>query len=540
MDFLETFCGHIKRYNTVIIYGYADIGQCVLDYIIEFETSIKIANYSGRVKYFAHSYEEITRVEKKGIKIKSIYNLKNHKKDALVIIAVQEKNQKAVTEILDELGFEHRLYISHENYCRIRMDVENHKNLLDTRVMQYHLNHSRKLERLRDRVKAGKKVKVFFMTHDSAVFGYASVYREMEKQALFEPYIYVVSRRDLGYKEFYEEVKQNVKFFEEKGYRVICGYDEHGIPRDLHQLCPDILFYDSPKLYGACGPSYYRLDHLNWEFLTCYVPYSLLMVDSFYYHYHTMAIRETWRFFADTRASYKRVLADAEFNGYNTVFTGYPKLDDYKEIVKRENDEGRRKKVIYAPHHSLGVSNNLATFDLYKDKFLALVKKYPEIDFVLKPHPLLQYQIRTRHEAGAISFSREDYWQYVEEWRSLPNGFFVDSGEYISMFMDSDCMITDCGSFIGEYFPSSHPCIYLFNPRKKNQEDIYTPLAKDILNTYYVANCWNELEKEFEETVIREHDWKLEKRKELYRKEFGDMGEAGKKICQHIVEQIRE
>ena len=91
------------------------------------------------------------------------------------------------------------------------------------------------------------------MTHDSAVFGYASVYREMEKQALFEPYIYVVSRRDLGYKEFYEEVKQNVKFFEEKGYRVICGYDEHGIPRDLHQLCPDILFYDSPKLYGACG-----------------------------------------------------------------------------------------------------------------------------------------------------------------------------------------------------------------------------------------------------------------------------------------------
>lgn len=68
MDFLETFCGYIKRYNTVIIYGYADIGQCVLDYIIEFETSIKIANYSGRVKYFAHSYEEITRVEKKGLK----------------------------------------------------------------------------------------------------------------------------------------------------------------------------------------------------------------------------------------------------------------------------------------------------------------------------------------------------------------------------------------------------------------------------------------------------------------------------------------
>lgn len=74
--------------------------------------------------------------------------------------------------------------------------------------------------------------------------------------------------------------------------------------------------------------------------------------------------------------------------------------------------------------------------------------------------------------------------------------------------------------------------MHLFVQSKEEESGghLYAP-GKDILDTYYVANCWNEFEKEFEETVIREHDWKLEKRKELYRKEFGDMGEAGKKFA---------
>lgn len=540
MAFTEYFCCELKKYKDVLIYGYADIGVCVLDYIIDFETSIKIANYSGRVKYFAHSYQKETRREKKGIRIRSIYDLQEFSDNALVVVATQEQHHACIAEKLDELGFKHRLYITHEAYCTLREKVENHRNILANKVMQYHLNHSVKLDRLREKIRKGGTAKVFFLTHDAAVFGCASVYKAMEENALFDPYIFVISRRDISYRNFYSDVIQDVKFFEEKGYRVIVGYDKDKNPIDLHQHSPDILFYDIPKLYGAANNCYYRLDQLNWEYLTCYVPYGLLMVDSFYYHYHTTCIRETWRFFLDTAASYKRVLADGEFSGYNTVLSGYPKFDDYSSTnaelpPKLQNN---KRTIIYAPHHSLGVSNNFATFDLYKDVILEAVRNNPDINFVLKPHPLLAFQIKRLYSEGKLSVSYEEYIKYMEEWDRLPNGICITKGEYISIFMRSSCMITDCGSFIGEYLPSLNSCIYIFNPRKEHQEDVYTPLAAEILNTYYIARSKRELEEYMEEVAIKGVDPKRESRESLYRKEFGDIGHSGNMICEHIINQI--
>ena len=83
MDEFENYlCSELKNYQDVIIYGYADIGTCILDYIIDFETSIKIANYSGRVRYFAYSQKnrDSLRKEIKGIKLKSIYELQEYSK----------------------------------------------------------------------------------------------------------------------------------------------------------------------------------------------------------------------------------------------------------------------------------------------------------------------------------------------------------------------------------------------------------------------------------------------------------------------------
>lgn len=537
-EFEEKLCCSLKKYKDVIIYGYADIGVTVLDYIIEFETSIKIANYSGRVKYFATSNKDNTsnRKEKKGIKIKSIYDLTEYKNDALVIIATQEIHHKDITEVLDNLGFKNRIYIMHEDYCMIRKNIEMYNMVVNNNIQNYHLSHQNRLNIVRAKVQRGEKIKVLFMTHDSAVFGCASVYWSMMKDDMFDPYIYVVSRRDVGYVKYMDEVKRDIQYFEEKGYRVISGYDENGIPKDLHTINPDILFYDIPKLYGAAGPAYNRMEQLNWEYLTCYVPYGLMMVDSFYYHYHTKCIRETWRFFIDTAADYKRVLSDGAFNGYNTVLSGYPKFDDYNRLNYElpEKINNNKKIVIYAPHHSLFASNNFATFDLYMKYMLQLVKNNKDINFVFKPHPLLRYQIDQRYKEGKISFSRKDYEEYVNIWDNLSNGYVMNQGDYIGIFKKSYCMITDCGSFIGEYFPAQKPCIYLFNPRKLKQMDVYTPLAKRILDTYYIANTQEELDLLFKKIVINEIDEKKEKRKELLNEEFLNIGHSGEYITKYL------
>lgn len=543
-DFREYLCGELKKYNDVIIYGYADIAVCLLDYIIDLETSIKIANYSGRVKFFAsseHSRNSL-RKEIKGIKIKSIYDLKEYAEKALVIVATKEMHHLDIGNILDELGFRNTMFLKHENYCIIRECVENHKMIINNNIQQYHLNHQLKLKRVKEKVKQGKKIKVFFLTHDAAVFGCASVYWSMLKEDIFEPYIYMVSRRDVGYKEFLEDVKKDILYFQNKGFRVISGYDEWGNPKDLHALKPDILFYDIPKLYGEAGNFYNRMDQLNWEYLTCYVPYGLLMVDSFYYHYHTKCIRETWKFFIDTMADFKRVLADSDFNGFNTVMSGYPKFDDYfkNEQQLPEKIDNGKPIVIYAPHHSLFASNNFATFDLYKDVMLDFVKRNPKINFVLKPHPLLPFQIDARNREGKISYTKKDYEKYIEEWNNLENGLLVTQGDYIKLFQRCSCMITDCGSFIGEFLPSQNPCIYLFNPRKKRQEEVYTPLARKILDAYYIVNTKEELNECVEKIILNKEDEKRPIRKQLIESEFYNLGHAGKYICEYIKKEIME
>lgn len=536
MKFTRLLCEELNKYNDVILYGYGDVGVSILDYIIELETSIKIANYSGRVKYFTTSYvERSSRTELKGIKIKPIYELTEYSENSLVIIATQERHQKNIKKILDDLNFKNIICVKHADYCEIRECIENHKGILNTQIGQYQLNHQIKLDRLRLKVREGKKVKVFFMTHDRAVFGAASVYREMEQDDLFEPYIYVVSRRDVTYVDFYEEVLKDVKFFSDQGYRVICGYDEHKNPKDLHGFSPDIVFYDIPKLYGAAGSSYNRLDRINWEYLTCYIPYGLLMVDSFYYHYHTRCIRESWKFFLDTNDSYKRVMADGDFCGFNLVLSGYPKFDDYnKENISGKLFNNDNPIVIYAPHHSLGVSNNFATFDLYGFQILEFVKKNPNINFVLKPHPLLKFQIKQRYREGIIKISYEDYCKYCEEWESLDNATIVEDGNYIDIFKESCCMITDCGSFIGEYLPSLNPCIYMFNPRKNRQEEVYTSLARKILHSYYIVENGNELYDKMQQIIIEKCDEKREERELVLHSEFGKIGKAGELIRDNI------
>ena len=543
MKIEEELLGIVKKYETVIIYGFKDIGTCVLDYLINFETDIKLSNYCGRVKYFAHSEPSNNDHEKKGIPIRTIDQLTDYADESLVIIATQEQHHDVIRKKLDKYGFENRLFISHEIYIQLKRIVNNYRTSVDNLVRQYSFMHEYKLDRLKKKVKDGKKIKVFFLTQRAAAFGAASVYRAMEESSYFEPYIMCFSKRDKWSDQYLEYTKEDIEFFEERNFCTINAYDENGISKDLTLLNPDIIFWDSPNLYGPANNSSFRLDQLNWKFLTCYIPYGLLMVDSFYYHYNNINIRTCWKYFLDTDSSYMRALMDAEFNGLNIVKAGYPKFDDY---LKTNNyplpvklDNGKRT-VIYAPHWSLDIENNFATFDIYKDYFLNLAKEHTECNFVFKPHPELVHRIAACYRLGKINFSKEDFENYMDEWNLLPNGMCILQGDYIGIFAKSDCMITDCGSFIGEYLPSMNPCIYLFNPRKKHQLDSYTPLAKKILDTYYIVNSSEELNAIVDKVIFKGIDEKRTKREYLKNTELANIGHAGKFICNYLEQELTD
>lgn len=87
---------------------------------------------------------------------------------------------------------------------------------------------------------------------------------------------------------------------------------------------------------------------------------------------------------------------------------------------------------------------------------LELAKKYQEeVFWAFKPHPLLRPKLE-------YMWGEKRTADYYSEWERLENAQ-VETGKYIGLFMHSDAMIHDCGSFTVEYHYSGKPVMYLMS-----------------------------------------------------------------------------
>jgi len=408
-------------------------------------------------------------------------------------------------------------------------------------LLSYQILNRQKIEKIRNKINKKNKIRVFFIVSYISKFEAKSVYDEMLSSDLFDPYIYIVHPKDLIWNDFLVEAEENYKLFKERGYKAIFAYDKNGKYIDISKHKPDIVFYNNPNIYRQ---SSIKNVNTSFNYLTCYITYSMCVVDNFGYHFDNYQINTAWKIFAETQFAYNQFVNKSVFNGLNVQFFGYPKLDPYKkpeEEVKIPSKIDNGKPIfIYAPHWTLRVDNNWSTFHLYNQYFLDLVKNNKDINFVFKPHPDLEYRIRALDDSGKnFTLSREQYHKYIEEWNSLENGIYINDGEYIDLFRRSSCLITDCGSFIAEYLPSNHPCIYLLNPEKKDPLNGYNDLGKKILKTYICCNNLIEVDKAISDVIKKKDRFKKERDKVL-RQEFTNIGNAGRSIVKYLEETILE
>ena len=75
--------------------------------------------------------------------------------------------------------------------------------------------------------------------------------------------------------------------------------------------------------------------------------------------------------------------------------------------------------------------------------------------------------------------SEKEVNNYYDEWKKI--AVFCDTANYFDLFKQSQLMITDCSSFLAEYFPSTHPVINLKN---KNSISL-NPFGQAITDCYY-------------------------------------------------------
>lgn len=326
-----------------------------------------------------------------------------------------------------------------------------------------------------------ERINVCFILWNPSYWKTDSLFQLMLKHPRFNPVIAI--EPNLGYAILADrerEMESAKAYFREKGYPVLDEWEENDIRRVFH---PDIIF--SPNPYESTTEALLKG---AFKELWCYVPYCFRNSEQSC-SFDTVCQNKYWYNFLENDY-YMGIAKRLMTNGAsNALVTGFPFTDTYfypdqfpvSEKAHWKELPGNLKRVIWAPHWALHYGSVLqaGTFPLVADAMLELAKEYAErIQFVFKPHPGLRKEL---YKYPGWGHERTD--AYYAAWAELPNTQ-LENGEYTHLFLDSDAMIHDCGSFIIEYLLTGKPCCYLQDPARMATFNQFT---NEALDTYYRA-----------------------------------------------------
>lgn len=345
-----------------------------------------------------------------------------------------------------------------------------------------------------------RKIKVLFPIWDLSKWKTENLYLEMQAHPRFEPLI--VAYRNNSYKSNDDRIKI-YEYCKSKGYNCIKSDVKYV---DLFKTFkPDIIFEQSP------GTPRHEFRH-NLRALFCYVSYCFRQTLE-EWSYKRPYLANCWQIYYENKdlcLQYKEI---SKHDINNFLYTGLPIQD---ELLKSNFNENpwiksdkffERKKIIYAPHHSILNDDPLkiGTFLIFYDNILKLAEKYSDkIQWAFKPHPVLYPKLCKIWGKDATD-------AYYLKWNNLEWGQ-VERDRYISLFQYSDAMIHDCASFAVEFLYIDKPVMYLSNENHKLLK--LNNLFDKALNTHIFGYDIKDIE-HFILSVISGDDTMKEKRKKF-------------------------
>lgn len=352
--------------------------------------------------------------------------------------------------------------------------------------------------KLKLKILLGYKLRVCFFVQETQKWNAQSIYDKMAKSDIFEPFM-LVSPLEGGGNAHRNSYQHCVEFFKNRCNNVELGYDESTKSYiDIKEFNPDIIFFQQPWSLHATQNAIYSS-----KFALCYY-FSYAMGDS-----PNLAVRLSPQFHITLRKFF--IFSQAESDllleyGYkysNLSIIGHPKLDIYNRYKPHKNP---KTLIIYAPHHSLEPNSlNYATFPWSGKYMLEWAKSNPEFKWVFKPHPRLKTAL-----VQSKIMSEEEIEEYYNEWKKIGT---YQNDDYFDIFMNSRCLITDCGSFLTEYLPTEQPVIHLRNPKAQH----YTATNRLIMESYYKAYDVAELEEWLDRILIKQEDPNKSERLDILR-----------------------
>lgn len=329
------------------------------------------------------------------------------------------------------------------------------------------------------------KIRVLFVVSEVSIWKTEPLYVEMLKHPRFEPILGVSLIIADKPSEAFRKFDKLIKYITERNFSYIELFGN-----DIcSNIKPDIIFYQQPY-EGLIDEKLFF--NSNKDSLFCYVNYGFNSIDQKwlgslpYLHY-------CWQIFFENFASrdyYDNVLPmGARNKGY---VTGLP-FQDILEMDKAtfynpwKLQNKRKKRIIWAPHHTIPIERNLLDYSTFldvSDIMLEIAQEYKdEIQIAFKPHPFLLKKLY-------------NYWgkdktdSYYQNWSQLENAQ-LETGEYYGLFKHSDALIHDCGSFAIEYLYMGNPVMYLSNG--KPHTDTLNEFGKTAYKAHVIGHSKNDI-----------------------------------------------
>lgn len=368
------------------------------------------------------------------------------------------------------------------------------------------------IKKLSKKLKKGQKIKVAFLHMYATDIQNLCIFEKMLESDIFDPYFIVnpdVSRSKENFDFVYNKAKKELINTYGKD-RVLDGYDYRTNKFIDFTKNFDIATTNNP--YDGMAHKYYKIKY--WARKK--VP--LFYISYFYMGRCFVSIQNLcsdeyscfWKFFAENDNVLNMAKKYQKIKGQNVVVAGCPKLDN---LAKIKTIEKKRKMIIVAPHHTIDDDEkSVGGFLQYSDELLKIVKKYENVDFVFRPHPLLFENLRTKY------WGKEKSEKYLEDLLANENVKYSTEGDYQTLFVNSDALIHDCGSFSAEYLCIGKPCAYFYK-KGINPEKIWTDFGKGCINQHYLIHNSEELNSFIKNIVIDGQDYKKQDR-ELFANKY--------------------
>ena len=380
--------------------------------------------------------------------------------------------------------------------------------LSDRDITRVHHDYLR-IEKKLAKVAKKRKIRVAFLVNIPSVFTMRPVFEMMSKSKIFNPFIVTVPMVGAISKEFgVDNCLAAYNALKSQYNAVYNAYDSESDSVIDFTDQADIVFLATSD--EMIMPNVYKIYNLVRKgILTCYQNYTWLVSNDNNHKsggYLTDSFSLIWRVFTESDLHQRDIENYSRAHGKNSVVTGYAKIDGLKKYTETKRN---RKRIIIAPHHSVHEVGLCSRFLAYSDFFLRLPGMFPGIDFVFRPHPNLFPTLRLPEFWGYEKTN-----EYIQNLLVNPNASFDETAEYYDLFVNSDGIIHDCGSFLPEYMITGKPCCYMLK-NDDTAKKYFNSFGRECLKYCYQAFNEEDIIKFIRDVVIDGKDTMRQERKKF-------------------------